>query len=144
MGVRPHADGGVGVFFWAPKIWGHLASDSLGKLAAPLFLVAGLLAGVPQLVLGLSGRIDSLADAADAMNGATALGDAIGILAIVLVVIGALSSARGTAAGNDPWGTGQTLEWTAPSPPPAGNYPELALVGSAEPALDLAEGKEAS
>lgn len=134
----------AGVFFWAPKIWGHLASDSLGKLAAPLFLVAGLLAGVPQLVLGLSGRIDSLADAADAMNGATALGDAIGILAIVLVVIGALSSARGTAAGNDPWGTGQTLEWTAPSPPPAGNYPELALVGSAEPALDLAEGKEAS
>jgi len=134
----------AGVFYWAPKMWGHKASDSLGKIAAAVFLFAGLAAGVSQLVLGLSERIDSLADAADVLNGATTLGAALGALAVVLVALGAISSARGSAAGADPWGTGQTLEWATSSPPPRGNFAELAPVTSAEPVLDAAGAKEAS
>lgn len=134
----------AGVFYWAPKMWGHTASDSLGKLAAPVFLLAGLAAGLPQLLLGLSERFDQLVDAADALNGITALGSALGALAVVLVALGAISSARGAAAGADPWGSGQTLEWATSSPPPRGNFAELAPVLSAEPVLDAADGKEAS
>jgi heme/copper-type cytochrome/quinol oxidase subunit 1 len=134
----------AGVFYWAPKMWGHTASDSLGKLAAPLFLLAGFVAGVPQLLLGLSQQVDQLADAADALNGITAAGSAIGALAVVLVALGAISSARGTAAGDDPWGSGQTLEWATASPPPRGNFALLAPVVSAEPLLDAADGKEPS
>lgn len=138
------AGAAAGIVYWAPKIWGHRSSDGLAKLAAPLFLVAGLLAAVPQLILGLSERIDSVADSADALNTATAAGDAVGFIAILLVGMVVLSSLRGSAAGDDPW-EGQTLEWSIPSPPPRGNFGEIALVTSPEPVLDAASaGKESS
>lgn len=130
----------AGVFYWAPKMWGHLATDALGKLAGLVFLVAGLLAGVPQLLLGLSGRVDSLADAADALNGATALGGVLLAVGVLLVGLGAISSASGASAPDDPWGSGQTLEWAVSSPPPRGNFGELETIASAEPVLDRTEG----
>jgi len=49
-----------------------------------------------------------------------------------------LSAARRGAeeAGPNPWESGQTLEWACDSPPPTGNFGELAVVRSAEPLLD--------
>jgi cytochrome c oxidase subunit 1 len=34
---------------------------------------------------------------------------------------------RGEKAGNNPWDS-NTLEWTVPSPPPHGNFPEMPVV----------------
>ena len=59
------------------------------------------------------------------------------------VLLGAASpwsrTGRGASVEADAWGTGQTLEWACPSPPPAGNFGELAVVRSPEPLLDAAE-----
>jgi heme/copper-type cytochrome/quinol oxidase subunit 1 len=130
----------AGLFLWAPKIWGHLANDGLGKLAAPLFLLGGVVAGVPQLVVGLSVHFDGLADANEAMAGISAVGDGILLLAVVLVAVGLSAAARGAAAADDPWGSALTLEWATSSPPPRGNFGELAPVASPEPLADLREG----
>ena len=53
-----------------------------------------------------------------------------------------ITTARGASVEADAWGTGQTLEWACPSPPPTGNFGELAVVRSPEPLLDAAEPVE--
>jgi heme/copper-type cytochrome/quinol oxidase subunit 1 len=61
------------------------------------------------------------------------------------VALAAKSFTSGEAAGDDPW-DGQTLEWATSSPPPADNFSDLAVVGSATPLLDLksaSNGKDA-
>jgi heme/copper-type cytochrome/quinol oxidase subunit 1 len=58
-------------------------------------------------------------------------------------VLGALvTTSHGASVDADVWGTGQSLEWACPSPPPPGNFGELALVRSPEPLLDAAESAE--
>ena len=40
-------------------------------------------------------------------------------------------------AADDPWGTGQTLEWATSSPAPGDNFADVHIISSAEPLLDL-------
>jgi cytochrome c oxidase subunit 1 len=69
-------------------------------------------------------------------------GDALLALGGLLILLALVSTGRGDSADADPWGTGQTLEWACPSPPPVGNFGELATVRSPEPLLDAAEPAE--
>lgn len=128
----------AGVLYWAPKLFGHMANEGLGKLAALAFLLAGLVGGIPQVLVGLANEFDQLEGSVDALNGATVAGNAIGALALLLVAVALLGATRGTPAGDDPWG-GQTLEWATGSPPPRGNFGLLEPVRSAEPLLDATE-----
>jgi cytochrome c oxidase subunit 1 len=134
--------GMAGVTFWAPKLFGRFANDSLAKLAALVGVVGGLVAGLPLLVFGFAVKASGLADSAKFLNGTAAVGIAMVLVAVVLVVI-ALVGGRGEA-DDDAWGRGQSLEWAIGSPPPAGNFGLLAPVESAEPVLDLAESEDAS
>lgn len=128
----------AGIMYWAPKITGHLPADGAGKLAVLLFLGGGALAGLPMCVLGFANRFTGLADANDLLMWLTVAGSALLALGGLVILAGLLSGARKGApeAGSDPWGTGQTLEWACPSPPPTGNFGTLAVVRSAEPLLD--------
>jgi heme/copper-type cytochrome/quinol oxidase subunit 1 len=131
--------GGIAsLYFWGPKMWGHLGNEGLGKLLGLAAFAGAVLAGLPQCVLGFANRWDGLADAADALNVIAALGYAVVAIAVLVAVIDIFSMTRGADAGNDPWG-GQTLEWSTTSPPPTGNFAELPTVASAEPLLDLAD-----
>ena len=47
-------------------------------------------------------------------------------------------AATGRRGEPDPWGSGQTLEWTTTSPAPLDNFAEVPTVMSPEPVLDLA------
>ena len=136
------AAGAAGVMFWAPKAIGRKAADGVGLVAALALLAGGALAGLPLVVLAFANRFSGLADAADALNGIAVAGDALLALG-ALLVLGALASAgRGARVDADVWGTGQTLEWSCPSPPPPGNFGELAVVRTPEPLLDAAEPVE--
>jgi heme/copper-type cytochrome/quinol oxidase subunit 1 len=132
----------AGVMYWAPKMTGRTPSDAYGKLNVLVLLVGGALAGLPLVVLGFATKFDSLADAADALQGVAVAGDIVLAFGLLLTLVALVSTTRGASVGADAWGTGQTLEWACPSPPPPGNFGELAVVRSPEPLLDAAEPAE--
>jgi cytochrome c oxidase subunit 1 len=82
---------------------------------------------------------DELDGPIQACNVAVTIG--FGLLALTVVAFGLLALrgfAKGDTVGDDPWDA-QTLEWTVPSPARAGTVPDVGLVGSAEPLLDVKE-----
>jgi len=128
----------AGIAYWSPKMTGRMPADGTAKLAVPVMLVGGILAGVPLVVVGFESTVSGLADAADALLWISAGGALIMALGPVLALLGLLSATRhdALAAGADPWGTGQTLEWRYPSPPGDHDLGDLAVVHSPEPLLD--------
>jgi heme/copper-type cytochrome/quinol oxidase subunit 1 len=131
-----------GVLYWAPKVFGRLANDGLAKLAALVGVVGGLVAGIPLLVYGFGLKASSIIDSAHFLNGTSSLGTVLVAAAVVLVIVALLVGRRDV--DDDAWGQGQTLEWTVPSPAPAGGFGPLEPIRSAEPVLDRAEAGEAS
>ncbi len=136
------AAGVAGLMYWAPKMTGRAPAEGLGKLNVLVLLGGGVLAGLPLIVLGFATKYDGLADAADTLNGISVAGDALLALGAVITLFALLSTARGARVEDDAWGTGQTLEWSCPSPPPTGNFGELPVIVSAEPLLDASEPSE--
>lgn len=128
--------------YWSPKIFGGYMKEPLAMLAIMAVFMGGLLAGVFDMVSAFLGQPDiSVAPLSESsietMNLMVVI--ALAMVAVgVLALIGALSSAASAdeQLPDDPW-DGHTLEWSAPSPPPVGNFVEpIDLVTSAEPLLD--------
>jgi heme/copper-type cytochrome/quinol oxidase subunit 1 len=132
----------AGLMYWAPKMTGRFAADGLGKLNALVLLGGGLLAGLPLILLGFATRFDGLSGAADTLHGIAVAGSALLAIGVLLGLFALITTSHGPSVEADAWGTGQSLEWACPSPPPPGNFGELAVVRSPEPVLDAAESAE--
>nr|MSZ87965.1 hypothetical protein [Actinomycetota bacterium] len=133
------AGAAAGVTYWAPKMTGRVGSDAIAKLNVLVILGGGALASLPLLILGFSVRFTGLADAGDALETVAILGDGLLALGALLTLLTLLAATRGTPAGDDPWGSGQSLEWACASPPPLANFGELPVIVSAQPLLDAAD-----
>ena len=124
---------------WSPKLSGRVADDKKLLPVAALGLVGSILASLPLLVFGIADKPARQAVFFD-VGGSAALWSAlstVGLVLVVLAVVAGVAAVRaGTTAPDDPW-DGHTLEWAVPSPAPRDNFAELALVGSAEPLLDV-------
>ncbi len=128
------AAGGVAaVSYWSSKLAGGSAGPviSLASLAA---LGGGLAWGVGLLLAGASARFTALDGAVDVFVVVAVAGMALVAASLVLAGL-ALAGARGTS-DDDPWGTGQTLEWATSSPPERGNFAEVPAVASPQPVND--------
>jgi heme/copper-type cytochrome/quinol oxidase subunit 1 len=121
--------------WWAPKISGDQVPMGLGILGALAALGGGVLWGLGLVLAGASARFSGLEGALDALVVIAAVGMVFVAGALILGGLGLLA-ARGTTE-DDPWGTGQTLEWATASPPAIGNFEEVPAVTSAEPLCDL-------
>ncbi len=132
-----------GLAYWGPKITGKNVADGAGKAAAPLLLLGALLFGTPFIVMGLSGRWNGLGETGtvDTLSLIATAGAGVAVLGLLAIALGLLMSLTGSAAADDPWGAGQTLEWATSSPPARGNFGALPVVTSAEPLLDVASGE---
>jgi heme/copper-type cytochrome/quinol oxidase subunit 1 len=132
------AAGAAGIGYWGPKMTGGHLADGIGKLNVLVMLGGGILGGVSLCVVGFATRFSGLSSAQDTLVVISVAGSALFAIGCLLVILGLVSGARKGApeAGNDAWGTGQTLEWACPSPPPTGNFGDLAVVRSPEPLLD--------
>ncbi len=122
----------AGLTWWAPKLWGRRL-PAVGSLGGGLLLTLG--AVVVAVPLGINGALDlpaswyagaitDVRDGVEALNVVAAVGAVVFGLGALLVLLGAvmLLAGKGTDDdADDPWG-GQTLEWSAPSPPPVGNF----------------------
>jgi cytochrome c oxidase subunit 1 len=132
----------AGLYLWWPKITGRFLSERLGKLHFALYVIGSNLTFLPMFVLGQDGMARRLADYPasthwEGLNVAATAGSgflAVGTLVFMVAV--ALSFTRAPYAEADAWGTGNSLEWAAASPPPPHNFDWLPPVRSFAPLYD--------
>ena len=122
-----------GIYYWWPKIFGHMLRESIGKLHFWLWFIGFNMTFGPMHILGLEGmprRIYTYDKGLglDFWNLVSTIG-AFTIAASVLVFLYnvAVSRRYPEASGPDPWDA-RTLEWTIPSPTPAYNFAEVPVV----------------
>jgi cytochrome c oxidase subunit 1 len=128
--------GFAGLYYWFPKMFGRLMSEVWGKIHFGLTFVFFNLVFGPMFLLGLGGQMRRLYDPTqyDFLKPQQPLNEWITIAAIILL-IGQIpfvinffwSMFKGKVADRNPW-QANTLEWSAPSPPPHGNFEALPRV----------------
>ncbi|MBC8195669.1 MAG: cytochrome c oxidase subunit I [Acidimicrobiia bacterium] len=128
----------AGLYFWWPKVFGHMLSDLVGKWNFWVMLVGFNLTFGPMHVLGLQGmsrRIDSYSPGFgfELWNMVSTVGSFLIALSVAIFVINVIVSAmkaRGQApCGPDPWDA-RSLEWLTPNPTPVHNFDEIPVVES--------------
>ncbi len=122
-----------GVTYWFPKMFGRMMNETWGKIHFWGTIVTFNAIFIPLFYLGAAGEHRRIFDYHSFPSLATPELQAIRIVATVsLLVMLAFqpiflvnfigSMFRGKKAGKNPW-KANTLEWTADSPPPHGNWP---------------------
>jgi cytochrome c oxidase subunit 1 len=128
--------GFAGLYYWFPKMFGRLMSEVWGKIHFGFTFVFFNLVFGPMFLLGMGGQMRRLYDPTqyDFLKPQQPVNEWITIAAIILL-IGQIpfvtnffwSMFKGKTAGRNPW-QANTLEWSAPSPPPHGNFEALPRV----------------
>jgi cytochrome c oxidase subunit 1 len=123
----------AGWYYWFPKMFGYMYSETLGKLHFWLTFVGVNLAFFPMHFLGLAGMPRRIADYPDAFgswNDISSIGAYISALGLIVFFTGvAHSFVRRQRSADNPWGVGATtLEWTLSSPPPFHQFEVLPLI----------------
>jgi cytochrome c oxidase subunit 1 len=122
----------AGVYFWFPKMFGRAMNEGLGQLHFWGTLLFVNVTFLPQFALGLMGhqRRISTPNFFDMLRTEQAVDlqvwstiGAVGLLAVQIPFAINLfwSVFRGRKVDRNPW-RATTLEWTAESPPPHGNW----------------------
>ena len=133
----------AGVYHWFPKLTGALLRESLGKLQLIVLIIGTNMTFFPMFILGEDGMPRRISrypthPGWGTLNLIESIGAgiiALGVLTFLVNVF--VSLRRRVPAGPDPW-LGHTLEWAAPSPPPAHNFESpLPPIRSYAPLLDL-------
>ncbi len=134
-----------GLYYWFPKLTGHMLSERLGKWNFWTFAIGFNLTFFPMHQLGLEGmprRIYTYVDGLgwqplNVMATAGALLMTVSLLILLFNVVHSLL--RGAPAPDDPWG-GDSLEWRTASPPANYNHHPIPAVTSLYPQWDLRRG----
>ncbi len=125
----------AGITFWFPKMFGRLMSEKLGKIHFWGTIVSFNVIFIPLFMLGAAGQHRRIYSYENFPELFTPEMQSLRVLATVAMI--ALlafqfvflynffrSIFKGEKAPKNPWKS-NTLEWTAESPPPHGNWPEL-------------------
>ncbi len=126
----------AGVTFWFPKMFGRMMDERLGKIHFWGTIIPFNLIFIPLFISGAAGQhrriydftnFPELAPLQDIRVLATVSLLVMLAFQVVFLYNFAKSLVRGEKAPKNPWNA-NTLEWTAESPPPHGNWPELPTV----------------
>ncbi|MGH1591630.1 cytochrome c oxidase subunit I [Methylobacterium phyllosphaerae] len=120
----------AGVYYWFPKMTGHIIPEWAGKLHFWLAFIGANVLFFPMHFLGLAGMPRRYADYPEAFAGwhkVSTYGGHIFGLGMFVFVIGVVLAFRSKErAADNPWGEGATtLEWTLSSPPPFHQFETL-------------------
>jgi cytochrome c oxidase subunit 1 len=122
----------AGVYYWLPKMTGHMYSEKLGKLHFWLTAISFNLTFLPQFFLGLAGmprRIPDYALQFSEFNAISTVAAFVLGLSQLIFVYNIISCARGGQKATDKvWDGAQGLEWTLPSPPPYHSFNEQPVI----------------
>jgi cytochrome c oxidase subunit I len=125
-----------GIYYWFPKMFGRLMNEKWGKIHFALTFLFSNCTFFPMHIIGIAGHprryYDStlyrfLDDVQPLNKFMTISALLLGVSQIIFLVNFLWSLFRGAKAGANPWHS-NTLEWTAPSPPPHGNFVETPIV----------------
>jgi heme/copper-type cytochrome/quinol oxidase subunit 1 len=130
------------IVYWGPKLTGRLFPDKQALPLAALGFIATVLAALPYVIAGFAKQPAGTTEfdyggPRQLWNAVSTVGHglmALTVLACIALALRSLTS--GEAATDDPW-NGQTLEWATSSPAPEDNFPEVHIVMSPEPLIDL-------
>ena len=125
----------AGITFWFPKMFGRMMDERLGKIHFWVTITAFNFIFIPLFITGAAGDHRRIFDFSGFPDLATpGLQHLRTIATLALVSLLAVqpvfffnfirSMVRGPVASANPW-RANTLEWSAPSPPPHGNFAEL-------------------
>jgi cytochrome c oxidase subunit 1 len=127
-----------GMYYWWPKVFGHLLSEGLGKLHFWLMIIGFNLTFGPMHILGLQGMIRREYTYPESLgltfwNQIASLGAfTIAISILVFIINAVLTKVRNRPLENDdPWDA-RTLEWTTSNPPAVHNFDEIPTVHSVD------------
>ncbi len=129
------------IYYWFPKITGHMLDERLGKWQFWLWVIGFNGTFMVQHFLGAMGMPRRVFTYADNPGWATL--NAISSYSVIFMVLGTLvlvwnvvkSLIDGEKAGNNPWDA-FTLEWATTSPPPTENFTSLPEIKSRRPVWD--------
>src|SRR5690606_17363278 len=125
------------IHYWAPKMFGRMMNEKLGKISFWILFIGFNLTFFPMHILGFYGMPRRIFTYSEEMgwtgwNLASSIGAYIMAVGITLIIINLFWSLRnGERAPADPW-DGRTLEWTLPSPVPAYNFATTPHVSSSD------------
>jgi len=128
----------AGFTYWFPKMFGKMMNETLGKIHFWITIVAFNGIFMPLFVTGILGDNRRIPDHRIYPELNTPMLNGLREFATIALVIMLLAQALffynlitsllwGKKAGKNPW-KANTLEWTADSPPPHGNWKELPQV----------------
>jgi cytochrome c oxidase subunit I len=118
------------IYFWFPKMFGRMMSDRWGKVHFTLTFLASNAVFYPMHIIGTAGHMRRIADPEQyafikplmPLNQfMTISAYVLGAAQLVFLVNFFYSLFWGPKAGRNPWHS-NSLEWSAPSPPPHGNF----------------------
>ena len=126
----------AGIYYWFPKVTGRRMNEGLGKLhfVTSFITINGVF--MPMLIVGVAGMLrrgyDPTAYAANEhLMGMVRMTSwsawALGLSQLSFIFNFFLSIVAGKKVSNNPWDA-TTLEWSAPSPPPHGNFETVPAV----------------
>ena len=120
----------AGWYYWFPKMFGYMYSETIGKIHFWLTFVGVNLVFFPQHFLGLQGMPRRYVDYPDAFAGwnhISSIGSYISGFGVLVFLFGVVHAfVRKEKAADNPWGPGATtLEWTLSSPPPFHQFETL-------------------
>jgi len=120
----------AGVYYWYPKMFGRMMSQRLGKIHFWLTLIPFYLVFLGMHFIGLGGTprhyfsfmsYDFTRRFQGLQVEVTYLAFVLGAAQLIFLFNFFWSLCAGKKAGMNPWNAA-SLEWTAPSPPPHGNW----------------------
>ncbi len=133
--------GFAGLYYWYPKMFGRMLSDTLGKWHFWLMFIGFWVTFMPQYVVGLLGMPRRVASYPSNLgwqsyNIMSTIGAFIIAFSFAILLWNLwISWRKPVPAGNNPWDA-HTLEWFTTSPPPHHNYTHLPPIRSERPTWD--------
>jgi cytochrome c oxidase subunit 1 len=133
-----------GIYFWFPKMTGRMMDETLGKVHFWTMFIGFHTTFLVHHWLGNEGMprryVDYLpTDGFTTLHAISSIGAfllGISTLPFLWNVFKSYRYGR-TVTVDDPWGFGNSLEWTTSCPPPRHNFTELPRIRSERPAFEL-------
>jgi cytochrome c oxidase subunit 1/cytochrome c oxidase subunit I+III len=129
------------IYYWFPKMTGHLLRESLGQVSFWVMFVGFNLTFFPMHIAGFDGMPRRVYTYESGMgletpNLLSTVGALIFVIGVLLTLWNIVRSRRGgVPAGHNPW-SAASLEWSVSSPPESYNFVHIPLVSAREPLWD--------